>query len=323
MADSKFRTALLNKDSSLCHDIISSNINREILISVIHDLLHVSTLVIHNKNITIHPICVVNTLKNFIGDNKDQPSQLILNFAVDYLDSFDFGNNDKSKIYKISDRINKTVFMGDFEDACQIGDWEKAESLLWAIYAASDNSRAALDILAELALQDAPRNAIFVYHILRAFQFQQIKNDNWAYINCIFNLIKFYDLKNVHGAVNFYPDSIKSKIIDKGDIAYFSALDRIWNGEYTRIKGYKREISYWITKIRFNNFSMPILKNNFLSKINKNSFIKLAEKIINKKKTNKQKANELVTLEAIRSMHSSVNKNQLSIIGSRYNEIFK
>ena len=184
----KFRSALLNKDKKTCYDIISSQLNGKNLITVIHELLHASALVEYNKSNIIHPICVINSLKNFIGDNKNYPSQLILNFAVDYLEKFKFRDIEKSKFQQINNNRVKTIFMGDFEDACQNGNWEKAEVLLEDIFIVSDYSRAAFDILAELALQDSPRNAIFIYHLLRAFQFQQIKDDNWTFIKCIFNI---------------------------------------------------------------------------------------------------------------------------------------
>ena len=320
MVDLKFRSALLNKDTTICYDIISSQLKGENLVSVIYELLHASALVKYEEDIMIHPICVINSLKNFIGDDKEFPSESVLNFAVDYLVRFKFRNFEKSELQEINN-MAKTIFMGDFEDACQNGNWEEAKLLLKDIYIASDNSRAALDILAELALQDGPRNAIFVYHILRAFQFQQIKNDNWTFIDCIFNIMKTYSLKNVHPSVNINPKSIKSKVINMGDITYFSALERIWDGEYTRIKGYRREISYWISKIKFYEYSITIIKDHFLNTINKNSFISFAEKIIKNKKTKKQKAEDLVTLDAIRHLSRNLNDKELAIIGSRYNDI--
>ena len=50
---------------------------------------------------------------------------------------------------------------------------KKAESFLADIFIASDRSRGAFDALASLALQDCPQNALYVYHILRAYQFQE------------------------------------------------------------------------------------------------------------------------------------------------------
>ena len=56
MVDLKFRSALLNKDTTICYDIISSQLKGENLVSVIYELLHASALVKYEEDIIICPI---------------------------------------------------------------------------------------------------------------------------------------------------------------------------------------------------------------------------------------------------------------------------
>jgi hypothetical protein len=59
--------------------------------------------------------------------------------------------------------------------------WNSSETIMAKIFLASDRSRATMDALAESALQDTKRNGIFIYHLLRAYQFQERKTDNWVF----------------------------------------------------------------------------------------------------------------------------------------------
>ena len=47
----------------------------------------------------------------------------------------------------------------------------------------------------ELALQNIPQNVLVVYHILRAYQFQENKSNNWAFAKTMFNQISTKLLK--------------------------------------------------------------------------------------------------------------------------------
>ena len=188
--DDSFRTKLLSKDRKGCIEYLNTNLSVEKLVSSLHDLLFLSGL-INPIQPTIHPVCVVNSIKNFISDDKSNPSKILLSFLIDYLFQFEVRDNDKI-IFDNALRkgVAKTAFIGDLEDACQNGEWDKAESQLADIFIASDQSRGAFDALAGLALQDCPQNALFVYHILRAYQFQERKEDNWTFTCSLFNYIK-------------------------------------------------------------------------------------------------------------------------------------
>lgn len=323
MADQNLRSALLNKDKQSCYDIVSSDLIGESLIGAIYEMLFASASVIYDGKLILHPICVINSIKNFIGDDRVNPSRPLMRFAIDYLLEFQYRSNDEDNLDGVvKNGIGQTVFVGELEDACQNSDWKKAETIMSKTFLASDRSRATLDTLTELALQSAPRNAVFIYHLLRSYQFQENKNDTWAFIKCAFDQIKLQGIDNVHSAVNITPDDIKQNIIKSGDIIYFSAIENIWNGNYVRIRGYRRELSYWISKIKLNeSVTTELLDGHFLKDTEKRSYIALAEKIINKEKTQNEKARNLVILESIRSMCKATDENVLSYMGSRFDQL--
>ena len=175
-------------------------------------------------------------------------------------------------------------------------------------FLASDRSRATLDTLSELALQNSPTNVIFVYHLLRSYQFQEKKNDNWTFINCIFEQIKFRGLEPAHSPTKVTPETIKDKVINGGDIVYYSAIKNIWDGDYVRSRGFKRELSYWLSKIDLRQ-TLKDKKGprNLLTHKVEKSFTAYAKEIINNdSKTKNKKAKELVTLEAVRSILKTI-----------------
>ena len=69
MADQSFRSALLQKDRHTCQNIISYKITGPQLVQFLNDLIFVSVSTIKNRAADIHPICVINSIKNFISDD--------------------------------------------------------------------------------------------------------------------------------------------------------------------------------------------------------------------------------------------------------------
>ena len=309
MADHPLRSALFKKDRQGCHKIVSSDLIGQSLVDVIYEMLFFCASVKYVGELASHPLCVINSIKNFIGDERENPSKSLMIFSVDYLLEFELRNSDHNSIERVmKNGLEETVFVGELEDACQNGDWHNAKSIMSKTFLASDRSRATLDTLSELALQNSPANAIFVYHLLRSYQFQEKKNDNWAFINCIFEQIKFRGLEPAHSATKVTPESIKDKVMDSGDIVYYSAIKNIWNGDYVRSRGYRRELSYWLSKIDLEQTLNDKQSLRFLSdhKAEK-SFITYAKEIINNdNKTKNQKTKELVTLEALRSILKTI-----------------
>ena len=320
MAESTFRSNLLIKNRNFCEGLISSNLKKEDLVLIINDLLFASVSVIHNKEFIIHPVCLMNSIKNFIGDDKDNPSKPLLRFIIDYLFEFDFRKNDQAAL----DQIVKTnppvtAFMGDLEAACQNADWEKAELTMAQIFIASDHSRATFDFLVELALQDLPQNGLFAYHILRAYQFQENKSDNWVFTKTIFDQISNQKLSDPHKATDATPEQVFQSVIESGEIILFSVIERIWNGDYVRLKGYKRELSYWLSD-RFLNKSSNFDLIEYSKIENKKfiCFIPIAEKIVKQNKSINKKAIEIIKLESIRGLSRLLNENQIEYFNKRF-----
>jgi len=309
MADHPLRSALFKKDRQDCHNIVSSDLFGQSLIDVIYEMLFTGASVKYAGEQTLHPLCVINSIKNFIGDEREKPSRSLMIFGVNYLLEFELRNNGHDSLDDVmKNSLEETVFVGELEDACQNSDWQNAQSIMSKTFLASDRSRATLDTLSELALQNSPTTAIFVYHLLRSYQFQEKKNDNWTFINCIFEQIKFRGLEPAHRPTKVFPETIKDKVINSGDIVYYSAIKNIWNGDYVRSRGYRRELSYWLSKIDLEQTIKDKQGPRYLltHKVEK-SFTAYAKEIINNdSKTKNQKAKELVTLEAVRSILKTI-----------------
>ena len=325
MAIPRLRTALLTHDLKVSKEIAKANLDPNGLISTLYELIFFSISVQFDNDLIHHPVCLVNSIKNFIGDDKDNPSESLINFAIDYITEFELRRNDIIDLESFTDNKEiSTAFIGDLEDAYQSGNWGQLEKLMKKVFIASDRSRAIFDTLSELALQDSPRNAIFIYHILRAYQFQGQKEDNWAFIQCIFTQLCMEKPKDVHRTCNIDIDSIRKKIIENGDIVYFSAIDRILSGDYVRSRGYQRELSYWLSQIAYVNTSEnQIYKDDSLIMTNKRSFINYAKKIINSDSESSKKARDIVSLDALRYIRRKVDRDDLLILGSRYNKLLQ
>ena len=232
MTDSSFRSALLSKDRQTCQKFVSQNLG-SLLIQILNDLLFCSISVEQSSVTGLHPVCVINSIKNLIGDDRENPSKPLLEFSIKYLCSFDFRSNDTTQLDKVvRDGIGLTAFLGDLEDACQKGEWDDVQILASKTFMASDQSRGTMDVLAELGLQDSDRNAVFIFHLLRAFQFQETKDDNWAFTKCILEWINDKSLPEPHDETDSSPNAIHDLMIESGDVSLLSSVSRLWDGDY-------------------------------------------------------------------------------------------
>jgi len=317
MTENSFRSRLLSKDKQGSLEYLKTNLGEEKLVSALHDLIFFSVLVDSNHS-SIHPVCIVNAIKNFISDDRLNPSIKLLSFVLEYLFQFDIRDSDQSILdQSLKKGVVKTAFIGELEDACQSSQWSKAESLLAEIFLASDQSRGAFDAIAELALQDCPQNALFVYHILRAYQFQERKEDNWTFTCSLFNCIKNKKLPQPHSPEKINLEILWNDIIHIGDVVLFSAMYRILKDSYTRSSGYNREISYWLSKTNFSKQKKSMKRTQLIDQ-KSISFILLAEKIISMEKPESQKLIDIITLEALRSIMKKSDANTFETLVSRF-----
>ena len=321
MTDSSFRSALFSKDRQTCQKFLSQNLGSS-LIQILNDLLFCSVSVEQFSLKGFHPVCVINSIKNFIGDDRENPSKPLLEFASNYLFGFDFRNDDQSQLDEaVKDGIGLTAFLGDLEDACQKGEWDDVQILASKTFMASDQSRGTMDVLAELGLQDSDRNAVFIYHLLRAFQFQETKDDNWAFTKCILDWINDKSLPEPHDETDSSPNAIHDLMIESGDVSLLSSVSRLWDGDYVRIRGFRRELSYWCSQAFVTAANIKPNTNHWLLNGKNKKFIKEAESIIKSNNSETEKANALVILEAVRALSKTASPAQLGILGARLDQL--
>mgnify|MGYP001076094246 FL=1 len=321
MTDSSFRSALFSKDRQTCQKFLSQNLGSS-LIQILNDLLFCSVSVEQSSVTGLHPVCVINSIKNFIGDDRENPSKPLLEFSIKYLCSFDFRSNDTTQLDKVvRDGIGLTAFLGDLEDACQKGEWDDVQILASKTFMASDQSRGTMDVLAELGLQDSDRNAVFIFHLLRAFQFQETKDDNWAFTKCILDWINDKSLPEPHDETDSSPNAIHDLMIESGDVSLLSSVSRLWDGDYVRIRGFRRELSYWCSQAFVTAANIKPNTNHWLLNGKNKKFIKEAESIIKSNNSETEKANALVILEAVRALSKTTSPAQLGILGARLDQL--
>jgi hypothetical protein len=223
----------------------------------------------------------------------------------------------------VRDGIGLTAFLGDLEDACQQGEWEDLQKLTAKTFMASDRSRGTMDAFAELALQDCEKSAIFIFHLLRAYQFQEVKEDNWAFTKCILEWMRVKPLPEPHDQTDSSPSDVHDLMIESGDLSLLGAVSRLWEGDYVRIRGYQREISHWCSQSFFTTLNIKPSLNHWLLKDKKRKFIHEAETIVKSQMSQSEKANALVILEAVRSLLKTVSPTKFGILGARLDQLIR
>jgi len=219
--------------------------------------------------------------------------------------------------------IGLTIFISDLEDACQQGNATQVQEEAARVYLVADGSPAILENLAELALQNVEGYGGFIYHCLRAFAFKPEKEHVWSFVQCILQTIKKQPLPEPHkGADNGFDDMQPVFLNCEQPIDWITvaAVWRLWESEYTRLPGFKREISYWISNQNTTQNGNPDGSNpDNMVKFRKeggNYFVKLAENIIQSKK---QIVERLAALEALRFFVKKMPIDCLPIVAKKIN----
>ena len=305
MPESEFWSKLLARDKIKCKNYINKNLSSKNLISIINDLICFSVLTKKKANSVYHPVIIINVIKNLIGDDKEQPSKILINFFIDFIMSYKIRESDEYILNEVlKSGIGVIAFAGDLEDMYQKGDWIEAEKMAAKFFLVSDKTRATMDILCEMALQDIPKNGLFVFHLLRAYEFQKMVKKNWDFTRCLMLEISNNKLPKPHKFSDKTPKNIGEKSFLNIDLALYSAMTRIWNGDYFRLKGYKRDISHWINNHEQNNEIFNRLKlADWLFKVGRDKYIRFAEKIIlDKSKQEIEKLKQLVLIDSVRAI---------------------
>ena len=256
-----------------------------------------------------HPIIYLNAIKNIIGDNKKDPSKVLMDKIEEIAINDQLREEDDDLLSNVAKKgLGLTVAVSDLQDACQQSNWIEAKELAAKLQWVSENGLGLIEALIELSLQDFNRLGVFVYHLQRANAFNQNKDNNWPYAVCILNELKKNKLPNPHKGTELIFD-IKMINSDQ-DLIDYSAAYRLWEGDYIRSLSFRRELSYWLGN------SKELQDKDFISTIDIDSleryrnnrgnfFIQLAEKNIDD-------LDYLLIIESLRFFTKNLNRENFS-----------
>ena len=287
-------------------------------------LLLQSASTIYNDTPIVHPVICMNAIKNILGDVRDSPSEILLTYAGNYIAGLKPREKDQKVLEDMpEDGIGLSIFISDLEDACQQGDAVQVQEEAARVYLAADGSPAILEILAELALQNVEGNGGFIFHCLRAFAFKPEKERVWSFVQCILQTMKNQPLPEPNEGTNNGPNDLGPiflKCEQPIDWITIAAIWRLWESEYMRLPGFKREISHWISNQNITQNGNPDGSNpDNMIKFRKeggNYFVKLAENIIQSKN---QVVERLAVLEALRFFVKKMPIDCLPIVAKKIN----
>ena len=192
-----------------------------------------------------HPIIVLNAIKNIIGDNRVEPSKKLLEFSEKKAHEFPARTDDQGILVEAAkDGVGLTIFVSDLEDACHAGIPEEIERQAAKLQWIRDHGLGGLEALVEVSLQDFERLGTFAFHLLRSNIFNRDIKNTWPYTRCLLKEISKKPLPEPHVYNEIECDLIKSE--NELQIINLCSAHRLWNGNYVRSLGYKREISHWI-----------------------------------------------------------------------------
>ena len=287
-------------------------------------LLLQSASTIYNDTPIVHPVVCMNAIKNILGDVRDSPSEILLTYAGNYIAGLKPREKDQKVLEDMpEDGIGLSIFISDLEDACQQGDAVQVQEEAARVYLAADGSPAILEILAELALQNVEGNGGFIFHCLRAFAFKPEKERVWSFVQCILQTMKNQPLPEPNegtnnGANDLVPIFLKCE--QPIDWITVAAVWRLWESEYMRLPGFKREISHWISNQNITQNGNPDGSNpDNMVKFRKeggNYFVKLAEDITQSKGNIVER---LIALEALRFFVKKMPIDCLPIVSNKIN----
>ena len=64
------------------------------LVSIFMIWIRFSVLARKRSNSIYHPVIIINIIKNLIGDDKEQPSKVLINFFIDFILEHKIRGND-------------------------------------------------------------------------------------------------------------------------------------------------------------------------------------------------------------------------------------
>ena len=267
----------------------------------------------------MHPIIVLNSLKNIIGDNREKPSRILLDSMRKLIDKYPKRTDDKIILNNIAkEGVGLTVFTSDLEDACQTGNSLEMENAAAKLQWVSENGLGVLEVLIEVAIQDFSRLGIFSYHLHRANHFNQEQNNTWSYNRCLLKEIAKAPLPDPHEKVDMKSIFIIPK--DSQLLPSLASANRLWDGQFVRIEGIRRELSNWFDSNQFESDNGQKINSDLEKYVIRggNLFIQYAEQLTNRPNFDYK----IIQLESLRFFLNKVSKQEYSIISKHIEELF-
>lgn len=206
-----------------------------------------------------HPLIVVHSIKNILGDVRDNPPHILLETIEKKVLQYPVREDDSSILDKAaSDGLNESVFIMDLWEALLRGDMELAEIEAAQVHLVSDRSVAVFECLCEFALQKIPELGTLAYHLSRAFAFQEDAKKSWPFVRCLLREIGKTDPSEPHDGTDGTPDHFLSSVLSVPRPQLwtdFASMWRMWESDGVRASGYRREISHWFSS--FEEFVAP------------------------------------------------------------------
>lgn len=274
----------------------------------------------YNGHSNEHPIIVLNALKNIIGDERQSPSQKLLDGMAELSERYPKRTDDQAVLDRATkDGLGLTVFISDLEEACQNGNPLDMETEAARLQWVSENGLGGLEVLIEVALQDFDRLGLFAYHLQRANAFNQDVKNTWTYTRCILKEIAKSPLPEPHGKVEGSEYKVENVPGNQEQLNKMAAARRLWDGNYIRINGFRRELSHWFDTISIAEFHERNIMNGLEGYVKNggNFFIELAEGLIG----NPDWVSKVVQLEALRYFSKNASHENLPIISHQMEAI--
>jgi len=311
------------------HSHLTPNLGVKDLVVKLESLLLKSARVTYKGHPDYHPIVVINSLKNLIGDGKENPSPLLLDFGELYLSQRPIRKRDKNWLRKLrGEGISESVFVMDLEDAILDGNMKKAEIEAAKLFILADSPQAILECIIQLILQDFERFGRFSYHTLRAFAFGNVTKENsWYFIQCLLKQIKSIQFNNSNNNNSDIGDFIELVLASKAErhISCFNAAYQLFHSNYVRTPLFKNSISNWISQFpnkrqhRKKEVDVRVIKQ--FRQSGGDLFIKKAETIISTSQHKFSIGKKLIYLDSLRMLCKNVNENELGLVALNLDSI--
>ncbi|MBH49546.1 MAG: hypothetical protein CMG69_02190 [Candidatus Marinimicrobia bacterium] len=312
--------------------IVEKRVNKkDELIEVLQSLMLKATTLHHYSHPQYHPIVVVNSLKNILGDVRGNPSQSLIKFGEEYLNGIPIRKRDKNMLSKIrAAGVSTSVFVMDLEDAILEKNFKNAEREAAKLFILADSPQAILESIINIALYDFEKYGVFTYHLLRAFSFGNYSNEEtWTFIQCLLKQVKQVNFTKGRQNIsvnfnNYFEDVLSSKKMIS--LNMFNSALRLYHSNYVRTSNFKQSISKWISEKdwannnRYKNVHIP--KRLILYRTSGGSyFVEKAERIIKRELNHKNTGKKLVYIDSLRMMSRDIPEHFLGFVKNRIDVI--